>query len=135
MDLTTIITIVIILFCIVLFVLQSRKKKQKEAQLLQPLFKLAENNNCKISKHERLNNSFIGIDEVANIVFVVSNVNNIESSQQIDLADILKCRVIESSRSVSTKEGSIKVVDKIELSLVFISIEKYTSSSVQKYTI
>ena len=118
MDLTTIITIAIILFCIVLFVLQSRKKKQKEAQLLQPLFELAEKNNCKISKHERLNNSFIGIDELANIVFVVSNVNNIESSQQIDLADILKCRVIESSRSVSTKEGSIKVVDKSELSLV-----------------
>ena len=71
MDLTTIITIAIILFCIVLFVLQSRKKKQKEAQLLQPLFELAGKNNCKISKYERLNNSFIGIDEVANIVFVV----------------------------------------------------------------
>ncbi|BBE20045.1 hypothetical protein AQPE_4236 [Aquipluma nitroreducens] len=55
---------------------------------------------------------------MANIVFVVSNVNSIESSQQIDLADILKCRVIESSRSVSTKEGSLKVVDKIELSFV-----------------
>jgi len=118
MDLTTIITTGIILFCIVLFVLQSRNKKQKEAQFLQPLFELAEKNNCKISKYERLNNSFIGIDEVANIVFVVNNVNSIESSQQIDLADILKCRVIESSRTVSTKEGSIKVVDKIELALV-----------------
>ena len=118
MDLTTIITIAIILFCILLFALQSRKKKQKETQLLQPLFELAQENNCKISKYERLNNSFIGIDEVTNFVFEVSNANSIESSQQIDLRGILKCRVIEASRTVSTKGGSLKVIDKIELALV-----------------
>ena len=99
-------------------VLMSRNKKKKEAQFLQTLFGLAERNNCKISTSERWNNSVIGIDEVSNFIFIINKINEVETSQQINLADIQKCRVIESSRTVGEKGASMKAVDQIELAFI-----------------
>lgn len=118
MDLNTIITLVsIIILLVILFVLVNIGKKKKEAKFLQSLYGLAEKTNCKLSEYERWNNSIIGIDAEGNYVFVVKKINDIESTQIINLADFQKCRVNESSRVVSTKESSTKVVDRIDLTL------------------
>lgn len=118
MDLHSTITIISIVLLVVIFYLINKiSKKKKEARHLQTFYGLAEKNNCTISEYERWNSSIIGIDADRNHVFVLRKTNDIESTQIINLADFQKCRVNESSRVVSSKESSTKVVDRIEITL------------------
>lgn len=120
MDLgTTIVGIVIILICIIPFALMSINNKKKEKKLLQGLSALAERNSCKISRYELWNNSTIGIDDTSVTIFYTRKSKDNETSQQINLAEIQKCRVINSNRTVSNKEGNFKVVEKLELAFSF----------------
>lgn len=119
---TIIIVLIITVFCSAIFLLSSRSKKKNESQFLEALFGLAGKNKCKISKYERWNNSIIGIDETSSSIFAVRKLNDTEITEQIDLADIQKCRVNETSRIVNIAsrtaviDGSnTKAVDKIEL--------------------
>jgi hypothetical protein len=116
METNTIITLALfIVFCIILYAVNNNRKKAKKAKYRNKIFALAEQNSCQISEYEIWNNSVIGIDIVRNCVFVVRNSKDNETSQKIDLAEFQKCSVNESSRIVSTKESSRKVVDRIEL--------------------
>jgi len=120
MDLgTTIIAVVIMLICILPFALMSIKGRKKQEMLLQGLFGIAEKNNCKISRHELWNSSTIGIDDTALMIFFTRRSGDNETSQQINLAEIQKCRVINSGRTVSTKDDNFKVVEKLELAFSF----------------
>ncbi len=119
---TTITGVIFVLFCMVLFVLINRNKRKKEKQFLQPLNRLAAKENCKISQYDSWNNSVIGIDETANFIFTINKIIDNETSQSINLAEMQRCRLAESSRTESTKEGSIKVFDRI--SLVFSNVDK-----------
>ena len=130
MDSSTTTTVgIFILFCIILFVLINRKKRKKEKQFLQPLNRLAEKDNCKISQYDIWNNSIIGIDNLTNQVFIIKNIFDDETFQNIKLTEILKCRVNEVGRTVSLasrtpgiKGNVIKAFDKVEL--VFINHDK-----------
>jgi len=125
MDTSIIITVVILtVFCIILYLLIISGKKKKESEFLQNLFTLAEKNNCQISEYERWNNSIIGIDRKRNYLFFIRITNENETTQQINLTDIQKVRVIESSRIVSIKESNSKVVDRIELEFSNINRNK-----------
>lgn len=126
---TTITGGIFILFCIMLFVLINRNKRKKEKQFLQPLNRLAEKENCKISQYDIWNNSIIGIDDLTNQVFVIKNIFDVETFQCIKLTEILNCRVNEvgrtmtlASRTPGIKGNVIKAFDKIEL--VFINHDK-----------
>jgi hypothetical protein len=128
MDLHTIIIGgIFLLICLIPVLITNRNNKKKKSQFLQLLFKLAERNNCKISNFEQWNNSIIGIGEDSNSVFVISKIDEVETSLQINLADIQKCRVMESSRTVGEKGATMKVVDKIELA--FINRDKNKSDT------
>lgn len=129
MDSSTTITGGFILFCIILFVIANRNKRKKEKQFLQPLNRLAEKDNCKISQYDIWNNSIIGIDNLTNHIFFIKNIFDDEISQSIKLSDILKCRINEvgqtvtlASRTVGIKGNVIKAFDKVEL--VFINRDK-----------
>jgi len=126
---TTITGGIFILFCIMLFVITNRNKRKKEKQFLQPLNRLAEKDNCKISQYDIWNKSIIGIDNLTNRVFFIKNVFYDETSKSIQLNEILKCRVNEvgqtmtlPSRTVGIKGNVIKAFDKVEL--VFINRDK-----------
>ncbi|MCC6754323.1 MAG: hypothetical protein IT266_10120 [Saprospiraceae bacterium] len=121
MDLGTTITgIIILLICIIPFVIMYLNNQKREKKLLQELSTFAERNNCKISQHELWNNnSLIGIDETANMIFFIKKLKGNEIMQQINLTEIQKCRVINSGRTVSNKNGSHKVVDKLDLAFTF----------------
>lgn len=119
MDLHTIIIgVIFLLICLIPVLITSRNKKKKEAQFVQLLFALAERNNCKISNYEQWNDSVLGIDEVTNFVFIINKIKEVETIQQIHLAEIQKCRVMESSRTVGEKGATMKAVDKIELAFI-----------------
>jgi len=120
MDLGTTITgIVIILICIIPFALMSINSRKKEKKLLQGLTEIAERNNCKISRYELWNSSTIGIDDTSLIIFYTRKSKDIETSQQINLVEIQKCRLVNLSRTVSNKDGNFKVIDKLELAFSF----------------
>jgi hypothetical protein len=125
MDLgTTIVGIVIILICIIPFALMSINSRKKEKKLLQGLTEIAERNNCKLSRYELWNNSTIGIDDTSLMIFYTRKSKDIETSQQINLAETQKCRVINLSRTVRNKEGNFKVVEKLELAFSFQDINR-----------
>lgn len=97
----------------------SINSRKKEKKLLQGLTEIAESNNCKISRYELWNSSTIGIDDTSLMIFYTRKSKDIETSQQINLTETQKCRVINLSRTVSNKEGNFKVVDKLELAFSF----------------
>jgi hypothetical protein len=130
MDSTTTITGgVFILFCIILFVINNRNKRKKEKQFLQPMNRLAEKDNCKISQYDIWNKSIIGIDNLTNHVYFIKQLFDDATSLSINLNEILKCRmnevgqtVILASRTKGIKGNVIKTFDKVEL--VFINRDK-----------
>ncbi len=109
---------IIVLFGITLYVLISRSKKRKEAQFLQPLKRLAEKDNCKISQYDIWNDSVIGIDATQNIVFAIRKKKEKETNVVVNLADVFRCRVIEVSRTSDPKEGNVIAFDRIDLSFI-----------------
>ncbi len=109
---------IIVLFGITLYILNSRSKKKKEAQFLQPLSRLAEKDNCKISQYDIWNDSVIGIDETQNTVFAIRKKKEKETSIVVNLAEIFRCRVIEVSRTSGPKEGNAIAFDRIDLAFI-----------------
>jgi|APDOM4702015159_1054818.scaffolds.fasta_scaffold159574_1 hypothetical protein len=128
---TTIAGGIFILFCIILFILVNRSKKKKEKQFLLPLSRLAEKENCKVSRYDIWNNSVIGIDEATSLVFVIRKINDTETSQRINLAEVFRCRVTEVSRTSGPKEGNIKAFDRINLE--FTNIDKNKSDIIVEF--
>lgn len=102
----------------------SINSRKKEKKLLQGLTEIAERNNCKLSRYELWNNSTIGIDDTSLMIFYTRKSKDIETSQQINLAETQKCRVINLSRTVRNKEGNFKVVEKLELAFSFQDINR-----------
>ncbi len=79
MDSGTIITaIIFILVCSIPFIIMSRNAKKKERKFLKALFKIAGNNNCKVSNYDFSGHAAIGIDETSDMVFFVKIVNHVE---------------------------------------------------------
>lgn len=116
MDLgATIVGIIIIIICIIPFALMSINSRKKEKKLLQGLTEIAESNNCKINRYELWNSSTIGIDDTSLMFFYTRKSEGIDISQHLNLSEIQKCRVISSSRTVSSKDGNFKVIEKLEL--------------------
>ncbi|MCC6690035.1 MAG: hypothetical protein IT235_00755 [Bacteroidia bacterium] len=120
MDLgTTIVGIIITIICIIPFALISISRKKKEKKLLQELTEFAEKNNCKISRYELWNSSTIGIDDTSLMIFYKKKSEEINISQQVTLSEIQKCRVSNSSRTVSNKNGNYTVVEKLGIGFLY----------------
>ncbi|MEO6904458.1 MAG: hypothetical protein ABI315_15065 [Bacteroidia bacterium] len=120
MDLETIvISLVIIIICIAPFAWMSIKNKRKEKRILQNLVDIAAKKNHKINLHELWNNSIIGMDSTNATVFYARNVKDNEASHQINLAEVEKCRVINSSKMLSNQHGNSNIIDKLELGFLF----------------
>lgn len=95
---------------IVLIVLSKRSKIKKEHKKLLLLTAIAQKNNSGITQHEFFGDLLIGLDEKSNFLFFI-NKSIPETEEAINLSEIQKCRVINTSRSVD----SITVIDKLEL--------------------
>jgi len=129
MSLGLIITGVVCLLLLVIIVAStSKSKKKKQVRFLDPLNRLAESADCKISNYDIWNDSVIGIDGVKNVVFAIRKTNGTEENITINLAEIFRCRVAEISRVTGPKEGNMKVFDRIDL--VFVNKEKSKSDQV-----
>lgn len=120
MDLGTITALaVFLLICLILIVITGRNSRKKEKQFLQAFYGLAEKHQCKIFQYDRWRSTAIGIDENSGKVFFIRKLGGKEILQYINLEEILRCRVISTTRNVSSKEGKIKVTDKLELAFTY----------------
>lgn len=119
---TIIIGAVVTALCVLPFIIISRNKKRREKQFLQSLSNIAEKQNCKITLHEFFGDFVIGLDEKANFFFFYKKMDQIEITEHINLAEIQKCKIVTTARTVGEKKDSYTVTDKLELS--FLSGDK-----------
>ncbi len=123
MDLgTTITVLVILLIGVIPFALMNRSNKKREREFLEALNKLAEENSSKISSHDIWSNSAIGMDEITNMLFFTIKAKGSQTVEQINIADIQKCKLINTSRNFSNNGVNSKIIDK--LALVFTYFDK-----------
>jgi hypothetical protein len=120
MDLSiALIAIVTIAAFVVPILLVSRAKKLRDKRFLQLLIEMARKTNNTISEYENFNNTAIGIDKNAFRLFFTRKTNAGDGAQLIDLKEVLRCRVVNTSNSVSRKENSYTVIEKIQLAFTY----------------
>jgi len=117
------IMVIILAICILPFIFMSRSRKKREKKFLQSLSKIAEKHNCNITQHEFCGDFIIGLDEIANAVFFFKQVNNKETAKYINLTKIQSCTMINTSKTIKTKNSSYKEIDKLEFN--FLPTAKY----------
>lgn len=110
---TAIVALIIILIGIFPFVLINRKRKGAEKKLLKKFTELAQQHNCRISQYQLFSNAILGMDENTGMVFFLKNNNDKFTKQQINLADIEKCRI--EIAVVSGNGEDTAAFDKVDL--------------------
>jgi len=116
MDLgTTVIGAIFLAFCVVPFVLITQGGKKIEKQLLKKLIALASTKNCTIHKHEVCGELAIGIDNQKKVVFFHNKTQGADIEKTIDLSEIEKCTVLNTSKTIKNKNSSHKAIQKLEL--------------------
>lgn len=132
MDSGTIITgLIFILICIIIFWILSRSNQKREKELLQALQLLAQENNHKISQYDTWSNTAIGIDNAANMIFMIRKINDQSTGLRVNLAEMQKCRMLVASRPQNNEAGSDKVIEKLELA--FASSKKQTPETIVEF--
>ena len=115
---TIIIGAISIAICILPFIMLRRNKQRIEKQRLLGLENLAAQHRGNITQHEFCGDFVIGLDEANKFVFFFRKTKDRETARHINLDGIQKCKAINTSRSIQSKEGEYKVVDRLELVFV-----------------
>lgn len=102
---------VITLLCVVPFIVLARNSKKNKQQSLQALQEFAAQHHASLNQQDHWFKSAIGLDENQGLLFFISELHGTQQKQWINLSEIQKCTVSDSSRMV----GEQKVVDRIEL--------------------
>lgn len=119
MDLSSLIMGLFLLALFVLpFVLVGRSSKKKKNQLLDRLNELAQQQNCKIAKHDSCSNFIIGTDEKVNFLFFFKKSEEKEIAQSVQLNEVQKCTVLNTVKSLNGKEKGNSGSGKLVLSLL-----------------
>lgn len=108
---------IILLFCITIYAISTSNKKKKENKFLTHISRLSGINIGKITKYDIWDQSIIGMDESVPELYFIGNSSDDQTFQKVILADIQRCWLNETSRTVSIKGSSVKVVEKVELIL------------------
>lgn len=117
MNTSTMITVaVIIAIVLVLFMVLSMNRKNKEKKKLQVLTDLASKQNCSITKYELDSKISLGLDEKNNFLFYLKTSGENSETRYINLSEIKKCKVINTSRTLKFKNSNSVVVERIEIS-------------------
>jgi hypothetical protein len=95
-----------------------------EKQFRNKLFSLAAKSSCEISEFDFWKSSAIGIDKNKHRIFYLREIKSEELKREIDLSEIQKCRVLNASRSMHSKQGNYVSIDKLELILTNRDKEK-----------
>lgn len=128
---TTLAGLVIILIILIPIVLAKRKIKKREKMFLQSLYSLAEENRSEIIVQDHWNDTAIGIDTDAHKLFFIRQRADNKLQRTINLAEIQKCRILQTSRILNSKNGSQTVIDR--LGLAFISRDQNSPEQILEF--
>lgn len=106
-------------------ILINNTAKNNEKKLMKALFDFAAKSNCSITQSDSLNKRTIGIDRINRKLFFLKSSSNQIIEKEIDLSQIKKCQIINSSRKVKSKDGSYKVTEKVELNFTHYDAAKH----------
>ncbi|MRT92254.1 hypothetical protein [Ancylomarina sp. 16SWW S1-10-2] len=128
---STITGAILVAICVVPVVMMEHKRKKKERKTLQSLINIANQHNCKVSKHEICGDFVIGIDETKKHVFFSKQLADGVVNQSVNLADVKNCVVQNATRRIVNKDSTTNVVDKLELN--FIPFDKSKSDITMEF--
>jgi hypothetical protein len=112
---TSLIGLIILALCILPFVLLGRNTKQRRKKMLDAVINEAQAQNCKITKHEFSRQFVIAADEQSRFLFFAKAIDNEVSTSSIDLKKVKQCHPLSTSRTIKSKDGNYKLIDKLEL--------------------
>lgn len=115
---STIFGAISIMLCVLPFVIMNRKRKKKEKIIFQSLSEFAFQKNCQIDQYEVFGQLAIGIDENRDFLFFYKQTNDHEEEHTLNLGDIQRCKVINTTRRVRKKEGNHYIIERLELSFI-----------------
>lgn len=121
---TTIIGLVITLICalpIILWSLNSYKKKKKKVELLK---NLAKENNCKIGQFDLTSKILIAIDKSSQKIFHFRWIEDRTSNQVVDVNDLKSCEVNNFTKKSSNKKSYSATIERIELIVKHQDVKK-----------
>lgn len=119
MDLSSLIMGLFLLALFVLpFVLVGRSNTKKRNQFLSRLNQLAQQQNCKIATRDSCSNFIIGTDEKVSFLFFFKKSEEKEIAQSVNLAEVQKCTVLNTVKSLNGKEKGNSGSGKLVLSLL-----------------
>ena len=129
---STIIGIVCIILFIVPIYLLSRSGASKRKQRLSALMAFSEKNGLRLSAKEVWNECAIGIDAASKQLVYVKNAEEDHREVVVDLKDIARCSINNTSREVKTSAGTQRIIERIELQF-FYKKSEMTPVSVEFY--
>lgn len=104
--------------CIMPFVVMRINRFKREKRMLAALTTSAKERHCQITQFETCGDFIIGVDNAKGVVLFYKKLKDGEVQQVIDLTEIQRCEVINSTRSVADNNGYLQVVDKLNLSFI-----------------
>jgi len=112
---TTIVGIILLLAIVLPIIFLVSKKSKNGKQFSSELFDFASKNNGTISEHELWNNTALGLDKETHQLYFIKNAANNKIKHKINLLEIQKCRIVNTSRNIKYKGENHKVIDRLEL--------------------
>lgn len=116
MDLgTAIVGAICAALCILPFVLMNNNRKKSERQILLSLKNNASQHNSQLSQHELHGHFAIAVDETSKFVYFYHQNKGKINEQFIDLSEIESCKVINTNRIISNRDGDQKIIERLDL--------------------
>jgi hypothetical protein len=83
-------------------------------------------NNLMISQMETWGNSYIAIDTNQKKLFFIKIYETESLEQLVDLSKIKETKIVQSKKSIKTKNGVKELLEKLDLEIFFVSGERIT---------
>lgn len=112
---TTIIGMMFLLLCVIIFIFLSRHNSKKGKELLQTLKTSAGNPSLPIGRYDLWRHSVIGIDHTAGIIYSLRTINQQAVAVKVELAAIKSCQVINGTKTADASNGQFKETEKLDL--------------------
>ncbi len=109
---------VLLAVCILPLFIIIRSRKKVENQMSKSLEKIANASNCQLSFKDLSGNFAIGIDDNKKFVFFFKNSKVAVIEESIELAKYKSCKVIKSSKTIKSGNGTYNEIEKLELNFI-----------------
>ncbi len=112
---TILFTSIVLLAFIIPITILNRNRIKRKHKLIKLLIDRAAQEGCTISEHHTWHNMTIAFDRTTRQLFFLRTSGEGEEIVHVNLKEMQKCRVVNSSRNIKGKGSNYVVTDRIEL--------------------